>query len=116
MPPLSALAQADAREILTADGDTVVLNSPAGDIYTVACLSFRRGMTRDAEGLAVIGEASSLTLSLPELAAKGIADPETLKEKGWLATTGGQNFRLDACPIDYTLGVATLILKRSANA
>lgn len=114
---LSELAQSDARAILSADGETATLTAPeslGGAAYVVPCLLFRRGMTRDAEGLAIISEASSISVSIAELAAAGITDPETLKAKGWTASLLGVSYRLDAAPIDYTHGLITLILKRAA--
>lgn len=113
------LCQTDARSIISLDGEAIVLTSPPGDnqaTYQLNVLDFHRGMTKDAEGMAVIGEARSITISLQALAEAGVNDPEALKANGWTATLGGSSYRLNAAPIDYTSGVVTLILKRSANA
>lgn len=117
---LRELARADAKSIIATDGDQVTLTAPAalaiGPFADVPCNFVRRGMTRDVEGagFAVVGDSASITLALGELASRGITDPEILKQKGWTATIDGATYRLDEAPSDYTVGVVTVMLKRSA--
>lgn len=111
---LADQAAIDAQAIIDTDGTPVVLRSPAAVTYNLHALNYRRGMSLDADGLSVISESSSITLSLLALSAVGIADPEALKAKGWTVTVKGSAYRIDAAPIDYTSGVVTAILKRQA--
>jgi len=114
---ISELARADIATSGAADCDSATLTAPASldsAVYVVPCQFVRRGQSLDAEGLAVIADSASLSVALVALAFVGIADPEVLKQKGWTALVNGVLYRLDACPIDYTIGQATITLKRSA--
>ena len=112
---ISALAHADIDKILTLDGESVTLTSPESNVHRLSCMFIRAGASLDAEGLRVIGETASLTVSLDALAAAGITDPEVLKAKGWTASVRSTLYRLADAPIDYTTGVVTVLLKRSAG-
>ena len=114
MPPLSALAQADAATIVTDHGESIALTSPEGDIYITTCIVVHSGVTIDAEGLRMIGESMTATISTTNLAALGLADPEVLKAKGWKAEINGQSYRLNEAPVDYTRGLVELTLKKAA--
>ncbi len=114
---LSTIANADIQTILKNDGDTVTLTAPAelgGGIYSMPCQFIRRGMTRDVEGMGVISPAANITVSIAELALIGIADPESMKVKGWAADVGGISYRITDAPADYFVGIVTMILKRAA--
>jgi hypothetical protein len=115
---LRELVWSDSRALIADSGESASFSPPEslGLSAFVAPVKFiRRGMTKDPEnvGFAVIGESASLSVSLLELASFGVTDPESIKVKGWLVTIDNTSFRLDAAPIDYTLGVATVTLKRS---
>lgn len=114
---LSELVQSDARAIPALDGDSVTLTAPAtldSTVYVVPCITVRAGKRVEAEGFAVVGAHAELTVSLAELAAHGLTDPETLKARGWTATMGGVVYLFDEPAIDYTIGEASVTLKRSA--
>ena len=115
---LSELVQSDARAIPALDGDRVTLTAPASLGSTVyadlPCIATRAGKKIEAEGFAVVAEAVEVSVALGELAARGLANPEALKAKGWTATLGGIAYNLEAAPIDYTLGTVDITLKRSA--
>jgi hypothetical protein len=110
----SQLAHSDSNKILFMDGEPVTITDPLSNVYQLQGMFVRAGVSLDAEGLRVIGETASITVSLDALAAAGITDPETLKTKGWTAEIRGIPYRLADAPIDYFSGVVTIVLKRSA--
>lgn len=115
---ISALAREDIAAIHAADCENAELTAPpslGSGVYMVPCQFIRRGATRDADGMAIIGDSAIASISLGALSSLGLTEPEDLKVKGWTATINGNGYRLDACMLDYTIGVATVILKRSAS-
>jgi len=116
---LSQLVQQDAKAILGLDGDSAVLAAPAAlelAPFPLACLHFSRGMSVNADGMAVVGAAASASFSLDELSDNSVTDPEVLKIPGWVATIGGRAYRFADVMIDETAGLVTIILKRNAAA
>lgn len=112
---LAALAAADSQALIAQDCEAVTLTAPApaSTVYAPHALRLSIGVSANGEGLAVIGPKDSITLSIGELAALGITDPETLKATGWTVTARGIVFRFDSPLIDRALGVVTSILKRA---
>lgn len=108
------LARSDNKTILEMDGEAITLTSPAGLVSAdIPCRFIRRGATRDIDGLLAVGEETIVSISTAALATAGITDPESLKEKLWVVTSGATTYRIDQCPIDYANGVVTAFLKRS---
>jgi len=114
---LREFAATDANALISLDGDDVVLTAPASlgsTVYRVAGNYSRVGVTKDAEGIAVLGDTSAVTISLVDLADKGLADPELLKTKGWALEARGISYLAGDVLLDRTLDVVTMILKRAA--
>lgn len=136
---LRAQSAIDARVMIEAEGDPVTLTSPVtpgvpeqpgppivpavpaipGTVYSLTGIYNRVGVDTDAEGMAIVADKSTLTVSLAAMMSAGLADPEDLKKPGWtVAATDalGVAFagRIDTPMLDRTLGIATFILKRSA--
>lgn len=113
---LSELARADARAILSADGETVTLTAPPAldsAVYVVPCIFNRAGVSRDLEGIPAPMEYAEITVSVGELGAKGLADPESLKLPGWAASVGGGAYTLDTIFVDYVIGEVLINLKKA---
>jgi len=108
------LAIADNQTILTNDGEAATLISPNGTT-TYAChvLAMHIGVSQDAEGFAVIGDKSVVSISLAELVAAGLTDTETLKSGIWKVTIKSRTLELDKPMLDRSLGVVTSILRRT---
>jgi hypothetical protein len=136
---LRSQAITDARAVLETDGDAIILTAPEtpgtpeipgpplipavpaipGAIYSLTGIYNRVGVDLDADGVAVIGDKSSITVSLAAVMSAGLIDPEDLKKPGWtvVAADGlGTTFtgRIDSVMLDRTLGLATCILKKGA--
>lgn len=105
-----------------AEQDAVTLTAPVAlgsTVYPLTGMYGRVGVDVDAEGMPVIGDKSSLSISLSALMTAGLADPDDLKKPGWTASmldALGVTFtgRLESVMLDRTLGVATFILKRNS--
>lgn len=113
---IAALVRGDNRNILTNDGERITtLTSPGTTpaVYSnIPCLHFRRGIVMGSDGVPIVGDSANMTISLAELTAIGLIDPETLKVKGWTCIVNGVSYKLDEAPIDYTMGVVTITLKK----
>jgi hypothetical protein len=113
---LAALAQADTASIIALDGESVALTSPPGvdqATYLVPVIKQHAGATVDGEGLRVVAESISITVSTQALAVAGILDPEVLKAKDWTVLIGTQSYRLTEAPIDYTRGLVDIVLRKA---
>ena len=114
---LHDLARSDYQTILENDGELITLTAPAslgGTVYPdVPCEFIRRGLTRDVEGMATVGDSASISLSVNGLFDIGITDPESLKAKGWTALYGTTLYKLDEAPVDYMNGRVTVLLKKA---
>lgn len=117
---LRSQAVIDAQAILL-DGDSVTLTAPGegGAVYSLTGIYNRVGVDTDAEGMPVVGDKSTLTVSIAAMMSAGLADPEDLKKPGWTVVVQdalGTTFtgRIDTPMLDRTLGIATFILKRNS--
>jgi hypothetical protein len=108
------LAIADNQSILLNDGEAATLIPPA-TTPTYAChvLYMQTGVSQDAEGFAVIGDKSVVSISLVELVAAGLTDTETLKVGDWKITIKSKTYLLDKALLDRSLGIATSVLRRT---
>lgn len=119
---LRALASGDCETLLGLDGEDITLHfptpvgGPPGAVYTVPGTYTRRGVNQDAEGIAVVGDTTVVSVSLARLATLGLVDPETLRTtRGIAVTAGGVSYLVQGeVLLDRTLDVATMFLKRAA--
>lgn len=79
------LAAQDNTALLEADGETITLTSPKGDVYTVKGHYYRIGMSIDPmSGLPVEDNVSAFTVSLSSLVDAGLESYNKLNEEtGW---------------------------------
>jgi len=117
---LRELVEEDSTAILEDDtgfGTDIVLTSPDTTTYSVRGEYRRIGVQIDpATGAVIIGNTSSITVSLSSLAALGLSSPEELYRDGWKATihdiTGEQvDGYFLAVMLDRTAGRATMTLR-----
>jgi hypothetical protein len=108
------LAVADNQSILLNDGEAATLIPPTGTT-TYAChvLYMQTGVSQDAEGFAVVGDKSVVSISLAELVAAGLTDTEALKVGIWKITVKSRTLELDKPMLDRSLGIVTSILRRT---
>ena len=138
---MSARAQsaADARAIIEADGDPVVLTSPVipgtpelpgppivpavpdipGTAYSLMGIYNRIGISTDAEGMPVVGDKSTLSISLLAIMSLGLVNVEDLRKPGWSVSVADAlgvtvTLRIDEPLLDRSLAVGTFILKVGA--
>jgi len=112
-------ARADTTTILDADGDTIALTSPVvgvvpGTTYSVKAQAIRVSVDTDADGLPIVAEKSTVTVSIAALVTAGVINPEALRTGVWTATVDSIAYRVSEPLYDYALGRVTLMLKRAA--
>jgi hypothetical protein len=96
--------------VVTLNTVTLASAPTAAATISVDCPYTRRDAHIDAEGIMVSGEEALISLALD-----AVADPETLRAKGWKCTVGGITYLWpEAEPkIDYTVGTVLIFLKRA---